>query len=60
VVIATGNHYVLDVAAGAAVAEAAWWTARGASLSFGALRRLSAADRRTALTPGMAERQAAD
>jgi hypothetical protein len=61
VVIATGNHYVLDVAAGAAVAEAAWWTARGASLSVGALRRLSAADRRrTALTPGMAERQAAD
>jgi hypothetical protein len=60
VVVVTGNHYVVDVVAGAALAEASWWTARGASMSFGALRRLTAAEpaRRRALRPGMADSQA--
>lgn len=63
VVIATGNHYVMDVIAGAALAVIAWWTARGASLSLVALRRVTAAGepgRRPALTSGMAERSAGD
>jgi hypothetical protein len=37
-VIVTGNHYILDVVAGAALAEVAWWTVRGVVLSVRALR----------------------
>jgi hypothetical protein len=54
-VVTTGNHYVVDVLAGAALAEIAWWTARGASLA--ALRRTVAAEaaRGPALGPSTAE-----
>jgi hypothetical protein len=37
-VVVTGNHYILDVVAGAVLAEAAWWTLRGVVLSVRALR----------------------
>jgi len=37
-VILTGNHYVVDVLAGAALAEVAWWTVRGVVVSVRALR----------------------
>jgi hypothetical protein len=37
-VIVTGNHYIVDVLAGAALAEVAWWTVRGVVLSVRALR----------------------
>jgi diacylglycerol O-acyltransferase len=60
VVIVTGNHYIVDVVAGAALAESAWWAARGASMSFDVLRRLAAAEpaRQRALSARLAERQA--
>jgi PAP2 superfamily protein len=61
VVVATGNHYAVDVAAGAALAEASWWAARGASVSFGVLRRITTdTSRRPVLNRRMAERQAVD
>ena len=37
-VVVTGNHYIVDVLAGAALAEVAWWTVRGVVLSVRALR----------------------
>jgi hypothetical protein len=37
-VVVTGNHYIIDVVAGAALAEVAWWTVRGVVLSVRALR----------------------
>ena len=37
-VVVTGNHYIVDVVAGAALAELAWWTARGVVLSVRSLR----------------------
>jgi hypothetical protein len=37
-VVLTGNHYIVDVVAGAALAEVAWWTVRGVVLSVRALR----------------------
>ena len=37
-VVFTGNHYIVDVVAGAALAEVAWWTVRGVVLSVRALR----------------------
>ena len=37
-VVVTGNHYIVDVLAGAALAEGAWWTVRGVVLSVRALR----------------------
>jgi hypothetical protein len=37
-VVVTGNHYIVDVVAGAALAEVAWWTVRGVVLSVRALR----------------------
>jgi hypothetical protein len=37
-VVVTGNHYVVDVVAGAALAELGWWTARGVVLSVRSLR----------------------
>jgi hypothetical protein len=37
-VVVTGNHYVVDVLAGAVLAEGAWWTVRGVVLSVRALR----------------------
>ena len=37
-VVVTGNHYILDVAAGAVLVEVAWWTVRGVVLSVRALR----------------------
>jgi PAP2 superfamily len=42
IVVVTGNHYLIDVVAGAAVAEGAWWVAALPSLpSVLALRRLA-------------------
>jgi hypothetical protein len=38
IVVVTGNHYIVDVVAGAVLAEAAWWTVRGVVLSVRALR----------------------
>jgi hypothetical protein len=38
IVVVTGNHYIVDVLAGAALAEVAWWTVRGVVLSVRALR----------------------
>jgi membrane-associated phospholipid phosphatase len=42
-VVATGNHYVLDVLGGAVLAEGAWWAAPLAGLRAPAagLRRLA-------------------
>jgi hypothetical protein len=37
-VVVTGNHYIVDVVAGAVLAEVAWWTVRGVVLSVRALR----------------------
>jgi len=37
-VVVTGNHYIVDVLAGAALAEVAWWTVRGVVLSVRSLR----------------------
>lgn len=37
-VVVTGNHYIVDVLAGAALAEVAWWTVRGVVVSVRSLR----------------------